>query len=87
MFAKVGDVTGFARVRVLPPLPWKFDFSPTPVNAPPLTWLGAVDFDALFALQSAPGAEVHVTCGVVGHDAVALGVTTFAPPAFVWTTD
>ena len=23
---KVGDVTGTARVRVVPPLPWKFDF-------------------------------------------------------------
>lgn len=57
------------------------------IEVDPLTWLGAVDFDALFALQSAPGAEVHVTRGVVGHDAVALGVTTFAPPAFVWTTD
>src|SRR5688572_23363046 len=41
VFAKVGDVTGFARVRVLPPLPWTFDFTPTPVGAPPLTWLGA----------------------------------------------
>jgi hypothetical protein len=41
VFVKVGDVTGFARVRVLPPLPWKFDFTPTPVGAPPLTWLGA----------------------------------------------
>jgi hypothetical protein len=30
VFAKVGDVTGFARVRVLPPLPWKFDFTPRP---------------------------------------------------------
>jgi hypothetical protein len=28
-------------VRVMPPLPWKFDFESTPPGAPPLTWLGA----------------------------------------------
>jgi outer membrane protein assembly factor BamB len=41
VFVKVGDVMGFARVRVLPPLPWKFDFTSAPVGVPPLTWLGA----------------------------------------------
>ena len=39
--AKVGDVTGFARIRVLPPLPWKFDFETSPLEKPPLTWTGA----------------------------------------------
>ena len=55
VFVKVGDVTGFARVRVLPPLPWKFDFSPTPVGAPPLTWLGA---GGKFAVQELQGEKV-----------------------------
>ena len=36
--AKVGDVVGSARVRVVPPLPWKFDFSDGEV---PVTWVGA----------------------------------------------
>ena len=36
--AKVGDATGIARVRVVPPLPWKFDFSD---NEVPVTWVGA----------------------------------------------
>ena len=32
----------YARVRVFPPLPWKFDFEQAPPStSPPLTWLGA----------------------------------------------
>lgn len=51
---KVGDLTGFARLRVVPPLPWKFDFSDGQV---PITWVGcryrhvAVDGDLLAKLQ------------------------------------
>ena len=55
VFVKVGDVTGAARVRVLPPLPWKFDFTPTPVGAPPLTWLGA---GGKFSVQEQSGEKV-----------------------------
>jgi outer membrane protein assembly factor BamB len=36
---KVGNLTGTARVRIIPPLPWKFDFQ-TYFNQVPLTWLG-----------------------------------------------
>jgi len=35
--AKVGDLSGQARVRVVPELPWKFDFSGGYV---PITWVG-----------------------------------------------
>ena len=35
---KVGQVAGTARVRVIPPLPWKFDFNKD--KTVPLTWLG-----------------------------------------------
>ncbi len=34
---KSGDLTGTARVRIEPPLPWKFDFNDGNV---PLTWIG-----------------------------------------------
>jgi hypothetical protein len=34
----VGDVTGSARVRITPPLPWKFDFNGA--TTAPLTWIG-----------------------------------------------
>ncbi len=34
--AKVGEVTGTARVRVIPPLPWSFDLS----DGVPITWVG-----------------------------------------------
>jgi hypothetical protein len=55
VFVKVGNVTGLARVRVLPPLPWKFDFTPTPIGAPPLTWLGA---GGKFSVQDLDGDHV-----------------------------
>ena len=37
--AKVGDVTGSARVRIVPSLPWKFTFDD--LKDPPLSWVGA----------------------------------------------
>lgn len=50
--AKVGQLSGSARVRIVPPLPWKFDFNeiavdtPNPVTQvlegePPISWVGA----------------------------------------------
>jgi outer membrane protein assembly factor BamB len=36
--ATVGDIKGTARVRIVPPLPWKFDFSDGEI---PVTWVGA----------------------------------------------
>ncbi len=36
--AKVGDLSSQARIRVIPDLPWKFDFSDGQV---PVTWIGA----------------------------------------------
>ena len=48
--AKVGDATGQARIRVIPPLPWKFDFQKVPLaenpktkvmeGQAPITWVG-----------------------------------------------
>jgi outer membrane protein assembly factor BamB len=40
---KAGDktATGFTRVRVMPNLPWSFDFESALVGKPPLTWLNA----------------------------------------------
>ena len=37
--ATVGEVSGSARVRIVPPLPWKFTFDD--LNDPPLSWVGA----------------------------------------------
>ena len=39
--ATVGGVTGQARVRVIPPLPWTFDFEAATAEAPPAWWTGA----------------------------------------------
>ncbi len=38
VICKVDDVQGSARIRIVPPLPWKFDFNK--LQAVPLTWLG-----------------------------------------------
>ncbi len=38
MTCKVGDQVGTARIRIVPPLPWKFDFND--LKSVPLTWLG-----------------------------------------------
>ncbi len=52
--ATVGDLTGDARIRVVPPLPWKFEFDDGQV---PVTWVGAryrhiaLDFDLLKKLE------------------------------------
>ena len=37
--AKAGELTGKARLRTIPPLPWKFDFEG--LKDPPATWVGA----------------------------------------------
>jgi len=39
--ASVAGVTGSARVRVIPPLPWKMDFSSMPPGTVPTHWINA----------------------------------------------
>jgi outer membrane protein assembly factor BamB len=39
--ATVGGVSGVARVRVIEPLPWSFDFETATAEAPPAWWTGA----------------------------------------------
>jgi outer membrane protein assembly factor BamB len=53
--ATVGGVKGFTRIRVLPPLPWKFDFEQARINAPPFTWTGA---GGKFSVQDKNGEKV-----------------------------
>ncbi|MCR9120261.1 MAG: hypothetical protein NXI22_25275, partial [bacterium] len=36
---KVGELSGTARVRIVPNLPWEFDFNE--MKEPPITWVGA----------------------------------------------
>lgn len=50
----------------------------------PMAWLSAVDFDALLALPHGVDMPVRVQRGITGHDAVVLGMTSFAPPTFEW---
>jgi outer membrane protein assembly factor BamB len=41
VYARVGDVTGQSRVRVVPPLPWNMGFTNAATDRPPITWIGA----------------------------------------------
>lgn len=46
VMARVGGLSGRARVRVVPDLPWRFDFEqielgPNRAGEPPITWVGA----------------------------------------------
>jgi hypothetical protein len=41
--ATVGGLTGSARVRVIPPLPWTFDFTSLPPGPPPSYWVNVVN--------------------------------------------
>jgi outer membrane protein assembly factor BamB len=49
---KVGDLTGTARVRIVPPLPWSFDFNQA--DDVPLTWIGG---RVRYVVREAPDEE------------------------------
>jgi len=58
---KVGDATSEARLRVFPPLPWKFDFEGLKGKQVPGTWINAFlklqpnEVDGTTALKASPG--------------------------------
>jgi hypothetical protein len=67
--AKVGSISAQARIRVVPPLPWKFDFQRIPLQAnakgikvgePPITWVGASHRNVIEAPKQFDGREVLV---------------------------
>lgn len=53
--ASISGVSGQSRVRVLPPLPWKFDFTDVVTGQPPFTWTGA---GTKFAAEPLDGQQV-----------------------------
>ncbi len=68
--AKVGEVSGQARIRVTPPLPWKFDFQKIPLAAnpksgvmeglAPVTWIGLRYRHVIRAMPELDGRKVMV---------------------------
>lgn len=56
--AKVGELTGRARIRIVPPLPWTFDFEG--LKDAPITWVGA-----RYRHQLRPGSGVDGSNGIV----------------------
>lgn len=53
--AKAGDVSGQSRVRVVPPFPWRMNFTNAAAERPPLTWIGA---GGKFAVQERDGEKL-----------------------------
>ena len=64
MVAKLGELTASARVRVFPPLPWKWDFEGYTGKQVPPTWVGAAtrlapeQVDGSTAVKKAGGKDV-----------------------------
>lgn len=89
--AKVGDLSGLARIRIVPDLPWRFDISDGLV---PVTWIGeryrniALDYDLLKKLEEedalAARLYVHVMTGFTndGTDVIAFNDRT---PRKTWS--
>lgn len=55
--AAVGAISGAARARVIPPLPWSLDFQSLPGEAPPRHWINAT---GKFVLREVDGNKVLV---------------------------
>ncbi|MFQ5717988.1 MAG: PQQ-binding-like beta-propeller repeat protein [Acidobacteriota bacterium] len=61
--ARVGEISGKSRVRVISPLPWQIDFDTLDVGVTPATWIGAkgkfvvFDLDGNKVLRKAPRAR------------------------------
>jgi outer membrane protein assembly factor BamB len=89
--ATVGELTGKARIRQVPPLNWAFDFDNGDV---PITWVGCqyrhivLDYDLFKKLgQQAPAAAqlyLYVRTGFVNSGAPALTYDD-STPALAWT--
>ncbi len=50
--ARVGDVTGTTRVRIVPSLPWKFTFDD--LQEPPISWVGARYRNVIRTIDGSP---------------------------------
>ena len=55
--AKVGDLEGYARARVYPPLPWNFDFDEFDTGEFPKQWIGS---NRIYLAGEREGAKVLV---------------------------
>lgn len=69
MKATVGGVTGTARVRLVPALPWSFDFESPSSDAPPMWWVGAPGKVFQRPLEGAGGVLLRPRDDTVGRRA------------------
>ncbi|HZL38602.1 MAG TPA: PQQ-binding-like beta-propeller repeat protein [Tepidisphaeraceae bacterium] len=80
VFASDGKLTGLARVRVFPPVPWKISFAKVPLNKPPLTWIGAGMKFAVHELTEADGKPHKVLTKLTDIPLFARARTYFGTP-------
>ena len=58
--ATVGNISGTARVRVIPPLPWNFDFNAMPAGPAPASWVNVAN---KYAIRQVEGKNLLVKLG------------------------
>jgi len=62
--ATVGTLSGTARVRVVPPLPWTVDAAAMPLNAPPVGWINAA---TKYAVKETDGKKYLTKIAQIQH--------------------
>ncbi|MBI3405924.1 MAG: PQQ-binding-like beta-propeller repeat protein [Acidobacteria bacterium] len=62
--ATVGSLTGMARARVIPPLPWTVDAAALPVNSPPPAWVNAA---TKYAVKETDGKKYLTKIAQIQH--------------------
>lgn len=62
--ATSGALSGTARARVFPPLPWTFDAATMPLNAPPVGWINAAN---KYAVKETDGKKYLTKIAQIQH--------------------
>jgi len=62
--ATVGTLSGAARARVFPPLPWNVDAAAMPLNAPPVGWINAAN---KYAVKETDGKKYLTKIAQIQH--------------------
>ncbi len=62
--ATAGGISGAARARVIPPLPWTLDWNTLPLNAPPPAWINAT---RKYAVKEVDGRRLLAKVAEIQH--------------------
>jgi outer membrane protein assembly factor BamB len=74
--ATVGGISGVARARVIPPLPWVLDLHSLPLNAPPPWWINAT---RKYAVKEIEGQRLLAKVAEIQHSFYTRARAFFGP--------